>query len=692
MSSSPFFRQVALPFSALAFAVCWFYLTRELFLTVLRLRPLAAAGEPTAVLLIGLALPWALYLAQGLFYVPRRRSGTPPFIQPAEPAPLLFLPLPRRTALVDGPALELICTAGDRERLLALAEARFRLPLSARLALILQARSPLDRLLSLPVERSWPLISPLARLISLLLGPARQFLRCWAYLFFRLWRAGDDPGPLDQLSLYKQALACDLLDRAGEGASPDELRRLWRGLARIYDNPKYGYELGQSPPERPGPEPAAEEDPGRPWLAPRYRGVYLDLPATRAAGSLDELYDDGPEEGPDNFYPPELGREVELTARLAAERRRLARALAAGRAEGLIWLDGRLQAAWELEHSIWELDERLWQEKKRVAAHHRRCRSSHLAAAQRRGEGWPEALRAGLARLFLAERFEPERRDQALAALLKAEEEVYRPAAGRPRPPQDAPPDLPPDLGLGLPPPAPPEPPPRVYSASEQFNVGFGRGLLALIMLGLLFWQGSVLGRSRLIIHNGLDREMIVTLDGRRLNLGPFERLKLSIPPDHECSIKTSTADGQAVEAFQWRTAPIPGREVYNIAGAAPLMEWRAGAGNEGPSGRFLGRPRWLRTEAEVFFRDPEGPELEEGRLVLSGYGAEPPGLILAAFDREEDRAELVRLHARWDRPDSPWFWHWQILMSGRPEQAATLLDRLKHEPDFLEEGLKRFN
>lgn len=694
MTNSPFFRKSVPILAGLAFAAAWFYLTRGLFVIALRLKPLAAAGEPAAILLMGLALPWAIFLAQGLFYVTRRRSGPPIFIHPVDPPlPFYFLPLPWRTAVESGPVLSLICSAGDREKLLALAEMRCRWSLNARLALLLQGRSPLDRLLSLPVERSWPLISLLARLVSLLLGPARQFLRCWGYLFFRLWQAGEDPGPLDQLTLYKQALAYDLVDRAGVGAS-DELRRVFCDLARIYDHPDYAYELGEARPGDPdpvGPSPESHvaEKPDPPWLAPRYRGIYLDLQVTRAAASLDELYDGGPEEDPDHFYPPELGREVELTARLTAERRRLARALADGGSEGLVRLDGRLRPTWELENAIWELDDRLWREKNRLAAHHRRCRGSHLAAARRRGQGWPETLRACLARLFLAERAYPEWRDEALAALLETEEKVVLASAVRPSLPW---PESAPDLGLAIPPPAPPETPPRVYSTAVQLNVGFGRSLLALIMLGLLFWQGSVAGRSRLIIHNGLDRELALIVDGRRLSLAPFALINMSIPPDHECRIKTSSADGQLIETLEQRTSPTPGREVYSVAGAAPLMEWQAApAADEGPAARFLGRPRWLRTEALVFFREPSEEERNQGSPVLSGYGADPPSLILAAFE-EKDQAELIRLHARWDRPESPWFWHWQILTIGQPDQMAILLDRLQHEPEFLEEGLKRFD
>lgn len=678
--------------AGLAFAASWFYLTRELFLIALKLGPAARAGEPTAILLIGLALPLALFLAQGLFYVPGRRSRPPVFIHPADPIlPLCFLPLPQRVVLTTGPALELACTERDREKLLVSAQSRYRLSLSARLALLLQSRTPLDRLMNLPVERAWPLIAPLARLFYLFFSPSRQFLRCWGYLFFRLWRAWDDPGPLDQLTAYKQALAYDLVDRAGEGAAPEDLQRVWNDLAHIYDHPGYGYELGEAAPSIPGPVMDSNENRDRPWLAPRYRGVYLDLEVTRAAGSLDELYDNGPEEAPGHFYPPELGLEVELTARLRAERHRLALALSQGRAGGLIWLDGRLRSAWELENSIWDLDERLWQEKKRVAAHHRRCRSSHLAAAKRRGEGWLELLRAALARLFIAERARPDWRDEALAILLAAEEAVNQETNAKLEIPWPEFETVPAWGGL---PPAPPEPPPRVYSAAAQLNTGFERGLLALLILGLLLWQGGLAGRSYLTIYNGLARDLVVTLDGRRLPLAPWGRVTLSLPPSHECRIRTTSSNGQLVEALEQRISPLPGREIYNIGGAAPLMEWGTPDKTkfDGPGEFFLGRPRWLRTEADVLFRNPSRAELEEGVLVLSAYGDDSPGAILEAFADEQNKDELIRLHARWDGPDSAWFWHWQILMTGHTDWISILLDRLNHEPDFLEEALHRFD
>ncbi len=770
---------------AALFLASWSGLTVLLVLTLNHLRPAWALGDPASLTAGLLLAPMALYLVQGVWYVPRRPAGRATFIRPRLfRSPLAGLLWPSARDLETGPSLAVVSPPEEREILLTEAAARLAgFTLIPRLSRLLDSRSPLDLLLydraaKAPAVLAWP-----ARLIYLIMGPARQFLRLWGYVFFRAWAAWDDPGPVDDLTDYRRRVAFDLECRAatlfpaGEGrpggATEADLARILAALRRGYNQDDDGRAFAPVTDSRPDGPPAADQGGSlyaEPYLAPRYYGVYLDLPVTLAARTVDDLYDQGGEDPPAIFHPPELGREVVQAALLAAERRRLKALLDSRRVEGLMWLDGRPVPTWRVESAIFDLEDQIAYWRKRVAAHHRRCRSSHLAAARRRGHGWAEALRglAGLvhfaehghrslslaaedfvqahdlesaaAGLFTVIRdlgdrlthldlppelevrdrtvaqasslaapagFNLERwletwppvaqglfrilealKSKALAALLAAEDELDRlDAEGAadtplaPRMPEPGP-------GYSIPPRFPVAPD-TVYSPAERLRAGFGRTALALLMLALLCWQGQSLGLSRLTAYNGLGREVVVTVDGRPVSLKPFGHGLWRLQPGRVCHV-LATADGRPIENFSQELAPLPGAEIYNVAGAAPLMEWRSPNPKAGPDvadGRFLGHPRWLTTRATVLFRDPS-PKGEE--WVLSGYGDLPPAEILAAFTEERDRLDLIYLHARWDSPLSPWFRDWQALVPAE-EAAQILLERVTAEPDFLDRCVRWF-
>ncbi|MDR3039011.1 MAG: hypothetical protein LBV21_06980, partial [Candidatus Adiutrix sp.] len=280
--------------TALALAF-WAGLLWFLGRTLDQLIPAVLALDPVALGLTLALAPSALHLAQAFFYRPRG-PAEPPADSPAFlwsrlfTGPLVFLPAPGHPRLETGPAFFAVATPGDQARLRAAAEARLKAAGPARrLALLLEARSPLDLALAGLAARAWFPFSALARLAGLLMSPSRRLMRLWGYAFFLAWRAWDDPGPADELTTYKRRLALDLDRRGralappeaaaeGEAAAIDRLIRLRAALARLYRHPGYGARVGEALPEA---EPAEDwSEKLAPHLAPRYRGVFLDLPVT----------------------------------------------------------------------------------------------------------------------------------------------------------------------------------------------------------------------------------------------------------------------------------------------------------------------------------------------------------------------------------------------------------------------------
>jgi hypothetical protein len=238
------------------FLIFWAGLLGLLGRTLGQLIPAALVLDPAALLLWLTLGPMTLHLAQVPFHRPRKPSGPPVFLRHRLfSGPLVFLPLSGPGRLETGPAFFAVAGPGEQARLLASAETRLKnITLAGRLSFMLTDRSPLDLGLRTLLNR-WP--RPLAlpiRLVYLLLSPTRPLARLWGYFCFLAWKAGADPGPADDLTLHKRRAAWVLHRRAAI-------------LART----------------------ESDGDLEKPWLDPRYRGVFLDLPVTLYAASPAEL-------------------------------------------------------------------------------------------------------------------------------------------------------------------------------------------------------------------------------------------------------------------------------------------------------------------------------------------------------------------------------------------------------------------
>jgi len=199
------------------------------------------------------------------------------------------------------------------------------------------------------------------------------------------------------------------------------------------------------------------------------------------------------------------------------------------------------------------------------------------------------------------------------------------------------------------------------------------------LTLALLIWQGWNQGLSQVTIYNGLPAAVTVTADSQAVTVPPFGHRALRLRPGSEYEF-TATAGHQTLEQFRQRLASRPATEIYNVARAAPLVEWRSPR-SEQPGGSlefFLGRPRWLITQATVLFEEP--PE-NRPKLVLSGYGAAAPTEMLASFPDPAERVELARLHARHTPLTDPRFPAWLALLP-EEEREALLRERRPGEPD----------
>jgi Zn-dependent protease with chaperone function len=206
-------------------------------------------------------------------------------------------------------------------------------------------------------------------------------------------------------------------------------------------------------------------------------------------------------------------------------------------------------------------------------------------------------------------------------------------------------------------------------------------------IVGSVFLLGGAVGHSTLTVYNGLARDMRVEVAGQTVDVPAFSHREMTLPEQSRYTVETHTGDsGELVERFDERAPAGSERLVYNIAGAAPLVEWTASYGTAGERPeRRLGAIRWTSTRVDHLFSDPpEQISSRSGsgwRTVLSGLGDAAPGDMLGLLPEGPEQAKVVDAHARWDRVASPHTREWW----GRASEQGKLQDliglRLKHEP-----------
>ncbi|WP_457389155.1 M48 family metalloprotease [Roseateles sp. P5_E1] len=233
-----------------------------------------------------------------------------------------------------------------------------------------------------------------------------------------------------------------------------------------------------------------------------------------------------------------------------------------------------------------------------------------------------------------------------------------------------------------------------------RFLAAQGRGAAAAriavaggIVVGVLGFGGGY-GDISVQVLNGFDRPVRVRVGGAgAITLPAFGSATVGQAPDAHLPISAETEQGELIERFEVALEHGPGQPIYNVAGAAPLVEltytYGRDAGQVPP--RVLGAPRWSSSQADVFFGDPpQSVSVKQGqteiRHVLYSAADVAPAMQLSLL--RDDAAVVERLseqHLLWDRRDSPVRYAWLRLLRGQPAHDKVLAAALSREPAGIE-------
>ena len=220
-----------------------------------------------------------------------------------------------------------------------------------------------------------------------------------------------------------------------------------------------------------------------------------------------------------------------------------------------------------------------------------------------------------------------------------------------------------------------------VLPASARIVVAGG---IVAAVLGL----GGTVGNASVTVYNGLARVVIVKVGkAAPVSVAALGSTTQPIAAEEGVRIETRSAEGQLIESFDADAHGSFGQFIYNVAGAAPLVEWTAAYGNAtAPPERVLGAPRWSSSSAAfVFTEAPKSVSTKGGgatREVLSGLGDAPPSQQLGMLPDQAQGLTLATAHARWDALSSPHLAQWLWVAKTGPGFKPLLKARLAEAPD----------
>ncbi|MYM21407.1 M48 family metalloprotease [Duganella sp. FT135W] len=224
------------------------------------------------------------------------------------------------------------------------------------------------------------------------------------------------------------------------------------------------------------------------------------------------------------------------------------------------------------------------------------------------------------------------------------------------------------------------------FQRADGWLPGFARLAAAGGIVAVVLGVGSVSSKATLIVYNGLAHQLDITIDGERLRIAPLDHHQQDVVSQRSLHIETRTMEGELVEAFDSDALDTGANGVYNVAAAAPLVEWTNTYGSaQAVPERRLNAPRWLQSHADVLFaKPPESISTKSGggtRTVLEGLAKYSPSQQLSILEQDKERDRLITLHARWDDTMQEHTDDW-LMLAVRNGHADILAERLKRTPE----------
>lgn len=215
------------------------------------------------------------------------------------------------------------------------------------------------------------------------------------------------------------------------------------------------------------------------------------------------------------------------------------------------------------------------------------------------------------------------------------------------------------------------------FHVADGLVPGAARFLCAGAIIGVVILAGHWMGDGTVHVVNGLNRDVVVTIGDHEVSVSPRGHADIDVTPTQTLSVRARTSDGALIEAFE--AGPIAQYDdyVYDVAQAAPLVEYTPSSDRRDtwPVERwrkmYSSRVVDADEHTEVKSNDATflvGPGKLDSQLMLNWAGADA-GIVALA-------------HARWDSTRSSNFETWMYTAQREPGFPALLAKRIAEAPD----------
>lgn len=228
------------------------------------------------------------------------------------------------------------------------------------------------------------------------------------------------------------------------------------------------------------------------------------------------------------------------------------------------------------------------------------------------------------------------------------------------------------------------------FHTATGFFPALARVAAAILIIGATLGVGYYTSSMELYVYNGLDLSINVSINGKAYYIPSFTVEEFSMGSGGQVEIESFTVEGKFIEQLTYPIEKTGDPYVYNVAGAATLLEWSATYGGDitYPSMQ-LGNERWLRTPAEYIFKDPPDQIRTSSsgitrKVVLSAFGQGGPYEAYDYVDRETDMKDAIFAHVEWDHPNSQHLMSWMSYLMSFDDKQQVIKRRLKNYPNDL--------
>jgi Zn-dependent protease with chaperone function len=112
------------------------------------------------------------------------------------------------------------------------------------------------------------------------------------------------------------------------------------------------------------------------------------------------------------------------------------------------------------------------------------------------------------------------------------------------------------------------------FTLADGLGPGLLRFVVASTIVAAVVLAGLYVGGATVTIYNGLAIPVNVAVHNQKVKVLPLQHKKLSVGARRSCLIVARTEDGREIEAFTETLDKAFANYVYNVAGAAPMVEW----------------------------------------------------------------------------------------------------------------------